>query len=190
MSQERDRTQAHRSASQERVIYSSYFIYSETPTGSFRGWSGLTSIPWDGETWLPMGDLVSISSTSESIDSRANDITVTFTGLKDDFFHPANLGDYKNSPVTIWHNLLNPDTLQVEHSRIYFKGFISSDSTSETPNSATLKMTLGSKMSDLLRKRPWKYSHQDQQTLYPGQNDNFLFYVGKLQELEEVEARA
>jgi hypothetical protein len=65
-----------------------------------------------------------------------------------------------------------------------FRGLMDSDSVKDTGTEVSVTMSLESAMSDQLRPRVYRYTHEDQQTLYPDAGDKGLEFVAALQNLQ------
>ena len=107
------------------------------------------------------------------------------SGLEGEYYTAILLGDYHGRAAKVWVGALDLTTGQlVDDPYLLFSGVLDSDVIKDTGNSATLRMTLINDVSDQLRARSWQYTHEDQQSLYPGVVDNGLEFVAALQDVE------
>lgn len=168
-----------------QVCYPAFFMYADFPSGIVRAWTGTGQIQWDGETWEGLADFLNIDFVTESVDSRSSGVSVTVSGLKADFFDPVMVGNYQGRDAKMWFALLDDTTMaSVDDPYLMFQGKMDSDEINDDGQSATLKINVENRLSDLLRKRVYRYTHEDQQTLFPGDGDKGLEFVGVLQDVE------
>jgi hypothetical protein len=162
------------------LLYSASF-----PDIEVFGWTGYGQLSWANQTWTGYGDLIMIDPVQESTDSAADSLSFTMSGLEGEYYTAILLGDYHGRAAKVWVGALDLTTGQlVDDPYLLFSGVLDSDVIKDTGNSATLRMTLINDVSDQLRARSWQYTHEDQQSLYPGVVDNGLEFVAALQDVE------
>jgi hypothetical protein len=162
------------------LMYSASF-----PDVEVYGWTGYGTMSWNNQTWTGYGDLIMIDPVQESTDSAADSLAFTMSGLAGEYYTAVMLGDYHGMPATVYVAALDLITGQlVDDPYLLFAGVLDSDVIKDDGASATLRMTLINDVSDQLRARSWQYTHEDQQSLYPGVVDDGLEFVAALQDVE------
>ena len=151
--------------------------------GPVRVWTGIGEIEWNGETWQGLGSLLQIDPVQEQVDGSAQGLKLQLSGLDATFFSPVMLGDYQGRRGEIYFGAIREDGSVIEEPYLLFAGILDSDETEDDGTNAVLNLNVESRLADLLRKREFRYTHQDQQALHPGANDDGLKFVPALQNL-------
>lgn len=182
---ERNLSPAVRAAVIAPTVRPALFFYASFPDVEFRIWSGLGSILWEEEVWAGAGSLVAVEDISESIDSGQKGVSVRLSGVPSEIFDAASLGDYQNRPVKIWLAVFDLEAFNmIADPYLFFSGVLDSDSVEDNGVSVIITMFAESQLSDHLRARVFRYSHEDQQTLYPAAGDRGLEFVAALQDVQ------
>lgn len=77
-------TQAAKDALGSGIVHLAVLVELDFTTGVERYWSGLYELSWDSVTWLPTGNMGSVSPIESSEDLHANGMTLTLNGLPGD----------------------------------------------------------------------------------------------------------
>lgn len=180
---ERDLTAAYKSKLTEQQIRVVVFFYADFPSGAVRIWSGLGNLSWDGYTWVGLGDLIKVDPITETKDSRVEEIGVEVSGFSSDFFDPVQIDDFYGRTGTIWMGLIDESTGGViDDPYVIFSGTLDYDEERFDGKTSTIKVMSTNRMADLLRPREYRYTHEHQQELHPG--DMGLEFVASLQDLQ------
>ena len=160
-------------------------FHADFPSGAIRIWTGLGSLDWNGDTYLGVGDLVSVSGTVEGSDTSVKSLVVTLAGLDASLLGALENDDYHSREGNVWMGLLD-DSGIIPDPYLLFNGRLDSDEIiiKGGKGATTVNLTVTDYLADLLRVRAWRYTHEDQQALYPGEGDKGLEFVPKLQNLE------
>ena len=143
-------------------------FYADLPTAEWFSWTGGFPLPFDGETWEPVGDLVSVSSYEESKDSAARGISVKLkyvdlTRLTDIFS-----GAYHGRTAIVYFATFDTDWNITEDPVVWFSGRMDKDKIVSSAGNWSLSMTCEHRLADLRRNRIWRYTPEDQLILNPG----------------------
>ena len=180
---ERDLSPSLRTAIAARIVRPLLLLKADFEDGPVRVWTGVGAIEWNGEIWEGLGSLLSVDPVQEQVDGSAQGLRVVVSGLDATFFSPIMLGDFQGRRGEIYFGVVDESGVVVDTPYLLFAGQLDSDETEDDGEASTLSINVESRLADLLRKREWRYTHQDQQTLHPGQNDDGLRYVPALQNL-------
>jgi hypothetical protein len=165
------------------VVWPIIFVYASFPDIEVRLWSGNGIFSWGGETWFGVGALIAVEDISESIDSGQRGVAVKFSGIPSEFFIAAGLGNYQNRPAKIWLGALRPKFELAMDPQLLFSGFMDSDHVMDNGSTVIITIFAESRLNDQLRARVFRYSHEDQQMLYPEADDKGLEFVAALQDV-------
>jgi hypothetical protein len=94
------------------------------------------------------------------------------------------LGNYQNRRASVSLVVFDADGEAIGAPIVLFRGLMDSDNVKDTGTEVSVTINLESSLSDQLRPRIFRYTHEDQQTRYPTLNDKGLEFVAKLQNLQ------
>ena len=180
---ERGLSEGLKSEIAKSVVSPLLLLKADFDDGPVRVWTGVGEIEWNGETWNGLGNLLSVDPVQEQIDGSAQGLKIVLSGLDSTFFSPVLLGDYQGRRGEIYFGAIREDGTVIESPYLLFSGLLDSDETEDDGEVSTLTINVESRLADLLRKREFRYTHQDQLALNPGSNDDGLKFVPALQNL-------
>jgi hypothetical protein len=158
------------------------FFEGAFPTASVRFWTGLTAIDWNGETWIGAGNLIGISAVEEGTEVAATGLTVSMAGVPTTLVSAVIADAEQGLPGRIWIGFLDPaDGLIIDPVQV-FAGRLDVPQIADGAETCVITITYESRLIDLNRPREFRYTHESQQVLYPG--DLGLEYVAGLQDKE------
>lgn len=149
-------------------------------SGTLRLWDGYTPVTFDGNTYTGGGQLLSLSAINDTNQVRADNITIGLEGVSTDILSYALNENYQGRRFNLHVGLRsnnNPPAL-VDAATV-FSGIMDVMTSEDNGKSATISLTVESGYNRLLNPRTWRYTHEDQQTLFPG--DNAFKYVVSIQ---------
>lgn len=187
---ERELHSALKTAIAEKKVRPILLLSADFEDGPVRVWTGVGEFQWNDQTWQGLGSLLSVDAVQEQIDGSSQGLKVALSGLDSTFFSPVLLGDYQDRRGEIYFGALTETGAMVGEPYLLFAGKLDSDETEDDGETSTLTLSIESRLADLLRKRERRYTHQDQQALYPSGNDDGLKFVPALQNLELKWGRA
>ena len=162
-----------------RVVTPSVFVQVEFPSATFRGWTGLGSILWNGQTWLGTGQVMQVSPAIETTDGSAQGYTITLSGLDSTTLSDFIDDEWFNSVVTVWLGFTE-DRVVVSDPVQIFGGYLNDGTLDDNGKTATIKLECESRLIDQIKPRQWRYTDSDQQDLYAG--DLGLQFVHRIQD--------
>lgn len=160
-----------------------FFFEVDLPSGTWRGWTGYNQVTFKGETWDPVPGLLEVEGYEESVDSAAKGVSFTF--LVQDATKMADVysGAYWGRAAKIW--LASLDSVGLPEAWFpWFVGNIDTDTVEADGEQRIVKFDLEHRLSDLLRKRVWRYTPEDQKLLYPGTTDKGLDFAASVEDVE------
>jgi hypothetical protein len=142
---------------------------------------GGTEVP---KIWLGLGELGGISAIQEGTELQMYGVSLSLSGVDPVFAAKAlNPEEYQQRPCTIWLALLDDDYRIIDEPVITFRGRMDTMPV-EIGKTATINMTVESRLVDWERPRISRFNHEDQQALYPG--DLGFEYVAQMVEANFV----
>lgn len=157
------------------------FIFGDFEGDPVRICTGQGAVTWQGETWHGMGEMLSLSSMTESTDSNSQTIAVKLT-FPAELLDPVAAGAFVDRASQFWLALVDDDGA-ISDGWLLFSGRMDSDSVEDDGAMASVTIKVVSEIDDQLKPRVFRYTHEDQQTLYPGDGDLGFAYVAALQDI-------
>lgn len=156
-------------------------------TGTVRVCNAGYNFTWDGHIWTGLGTLGGISAVSEGQDLQMYGLTLTLTGVPSEYVALALGSGYQGRPATIWLAPLDSEYALLSDPVIVFRGRMDTMPVEFGP-SATIQLSIESRLVDWERPRMRRYNHADQISEHPG--DMFFEFVPQMAEKEIVWGRA
>lgn len=183
----------------QSVIEPFYAIEMIFDTMPVRFWTGIGDRTLEGNTYTGAGGLLSISDLEEIGDLSAKSASVTISGISTDIVALALVEPYQRRPCRILFGCavpaLLPDGLWDDYSLWddsllwndapndvieMFSGKMNTMTIEDAPDSATITLTIESRLIELQRAKTRRYNHESHISRYPG--DTFFATVADLQD--------
>lgn len=159
-------------------------LKAEFDSGDLRLWSGVGEKTYNSEVYTGAGNLLGISSISETTDIEARGAVFALTGIDSTLISTALSEDYQGRPITCWMGFLDSAGAIIADPVLLFKGRMDVLQIDETGSNSSLSMQVENKLIDLKRAKVRRYTSEDQKQEYP--DDLGLDFVPSLQEMEIV----
>jgi hypothetical protein len=164
------------------VVRPAIFVESQFPSGYLRLWSGLGEITWGGRTWAGAGTLLNVGAIEETTDVVATGTTVTLSGIPTDLVSACINDARQGLPGQIYLGFLTAAGAVIADPVLAFAGRLDVPTIMDGAERCEIQITYESRLIDLNRAREWRYTHESQQQISPG--DRGFEYVAGLQERE------
>ena len=148
--------------------------------GALRLWSGVGDLSWNGATWTGAGRLLAIDAVEESAGIVANGAKATLSGIPSDLVALALAEPYQGRVVRVYLALIDASGAIIADPDPLFTGRADVMAITDDGATATIDLSVESRLIDLQRARARRYEHEDQQIDYPG--DKFFEYVTTIQD--------
>tara|TARA_Y100000004_G_scaffold193095_1_gene254935 strand:- start:3050 stop:3607 length:558 start_codon:yes stop_codon:yes gene_type:complete len=148
--------------------------------GIVRLWTGYGSITIDSKSFLAGGDILSVSSISESAEVQANGVTIKLSGLSTSLVASALTTAYQGRDCNVYVGVLDSNGAVVADPIKIFAGKMDVMTVEDTGASAEITVTAESKLIDLERSRARRYTSEDQKIDFP--DDKGLDFIAGLQD--------
>ncbi len=170
------------------VIRPAALIKIAFDSGTVAWWTGFGPISYLGDTYLPTGNLVSISGVKEQSGIKSSGVTIKLSGIKPETVALMQSEPYLGRPCWIYRALLNDqDGFDADLVALRFYGRLD-DISGECGKSASFSISVRSRLSDWERERTLRYTDADQQKLYPG--DQGMEFIPQLSQRKIIWPRA
>jgi hypothetical protein len=167
------------SASQLSPILLASFSFS-TPV---RLWSGYGTITVGSVTYQGIGTLGTISPVEETTDLSARGINFQLSGVPTAYVSLALTENYLGKECSVLFRALHATGALFSSTVTIFSGRMDIMSINDDGQESTIIMTAENKLVDFRRPREVRYTHEEQQNLYPvSPPDLGLEFVNAIQE--------
>lgn len=159
-----------------------YAVEMMFDTAPLRFWTGIGDRVIGGNTYLGAGSLLNIGDLEEIGDLSAKSATVVMSGLTTEMVSLALVEPYQRRVCRILFGAIGSDDV-IE----MFSGKMNTMTIEDAPESATIALTLESRLIELQRAKTRRYNHESHISRYPG--DLFFSVVADLQDRQVVWGR-
>jgi len=130
-------------------------------------WTGLGDLTFESVDFTGLGDLLSISPVEETSDISAKGISVSLTGIKDEFLDVALTHEYQGRPITVRLGAFDDTGSLIADPAIIFSGFMDTMIIAESGEYSTITVSAENKLIAFERTRVRRYTAEDQKIDYP-----------------------
>lgn len=162
-------------------------VEGQFPSGFVRLWSGYGDVVWGGNVWTGAGHLLAISTIEDTAEVVATGVTITLSGIPSSFVALAISDAQQGMPGRIWVAQLDAAGALIADPVAAFAGRLDVPQIADGAESCTITISYESRLMDLSRPREWRYTHESQQVLQPG--DRGFEFVAGLQDREIIWGR-
>ena len=173
-------------------------------TSPLKFWTGLGQITIGDDTYTGSGNFLQISQVSETAEISAQGATLTLSGIPSSLLSLALSEPYQGRLCTILFGVINTDKvylLKEDGTRVLaedsspiditpsgekndlvelFVGYMDMMNIQESGDTCTISLAVESRLIDLERLRPFRFTDQNQKTRFP--NDRGFEFVEALQD--------
>jgi len=155
-------------------------VQAQFTSGTIYVWSGVGSVSWNGQTWLGVGNLGSISTVAEATEVEAQGIVVKLSGIPAALIAQV-LGECRiNAPVKVWLGAVDSAGAIIADPYQVFGGVMDVPEIDEGGDTCSVSLHVENRLIDLGRARERRWTHEDQKIDWP--TDRGFEYVASLQE--------
>lgn len=132
-------------------------------SGAVRLWTGIGDLSWNGQTWTGAGSLLGVADVQETAEIRATGVDVALSGVPSTLVSLALAEPYQGRLCNIYLGALDVGTLAVlADPYLIFAGRMDVMTLEEGAETATIALSVESRLIDLEVARERRYEHQDQ----------------------------
>ena len=170
----RDLTTALKDEFLKALLRPVWFVEIETDSATVNVWSGVGDKSWDSKTWKGLGTLGSITPIPENAEIRASGAKLTLSGIPTDMVTLVLTDVRQGKPVRIYLGALDDTDAVIVDPYPAMIGRTDVCEIEEGGETSTIQISVENRLIDLQRSRERRYTHEDQQLDFPG-DDGFEF---------------
>lgn len=174
----RDITTSVSNALDDAVIEPFFAVDLNFSSSPLYVWSGYGDLVIGGKTYLGAGQLLNISSVSETTEMEAKGATITMSGIPSSFLSLALQEPYQGRECIIYFGVTSSPSDYVE----VFAGELDQMNIEESSETCTISVTAENVLIKLERPVVRRFTNEDQKSRFP--TDRGLEYVASLQDKE------
>lgn len=153
------------------VVRPAYFVRMVFDSGESPNelnlWSGIGDLTYGGNTYLGVGDLLSISDIKETSDISATGINVVLSGVKTSFIVIAKDHEYQGRALSVSLGAFDSVGALIADPVIVFSGFMDTMIISENGEYSTINVSVENKLIAFERSKVRRYTAEDQKIDHP-----------------------
>ena len=154
-------------------LYLAVLVELDFSPDPLRLWAGIGDFVWGDKVFTGAGDLLGVGGAEETTETRAVAATLSLSAVPTELIDHAIAADYRGNAGIIWLAVLNPTGALISDPVQVLSGRMDVMSWTEGAT-ATISLTVESRLADLDRVRLRRYTDRDQQDEYPG-DTGFMF---------------
>lgn len=166
------------------MVYPVIFMEGEFATGTARYWTGYGSIPWNGQTWVGLGNLVALSPIDEGTAISARGFSVSLNGQSQADLALALGACRQGAPGRFWFGTLDAAGAVIADPYLIRRGRLDVASGSESGEEAVITVGYEDRLIDLERPREFRYTTESQRLFHLA--DLGFAFVPSLQDAVDV----
>ena len=176
----RGSTSAFSAATQAATVRPFLLFEGWFDSGPLLLWTGYGPLLWNGNSYTGAGDFIGISEIKESNGLESAGMTIELSGIPTATVSLALSEPYQNRVVRIWAGFFDANGQIVADPKAIFTGRADYVTVTDAGENCRVTLSVENHLVDLMRARARYYTHQDQQTDYPG--DLFFSFVEQIQD--------
>lgn len=175
------------SASDEIVkrVTSPIILYEgEFDGGTVRMWTGVGTLPWNGQSWVGRGEFLGFDTIAETTEVVANGVKITLNGQESALVAVALAQCRMGFRGTLWLGFLDesgqivPDPFQI------FGGLLDVPTIQRNGDNSIISVSYESRLIGLTKPNDRRYTPEEQKIRFP--TDTGFDFVAGLQDAEIV----
>jgi hypothetical protein len=164
------------------TVRPAFLISMDFSGATVYAWTGVGNITWNGQTWIGVGEMGSISTAVESGETQAAGITLKLSGIPVDL-----LGDSLNDVdqgrfAYVYLALFDANGNLIPNPVSLYRGLMDQPTIDISTHTASITVAVENRLVDMQRSQNQRYTDQNQRSRYP--NDAGLSFVTRLQDVQ------
>ena len=166
----------------EGYLYPALFLSIQFASGPVNICTSYQPQLLNGVLYTGVGSLLEISTIEDGASVQARGVTVTLSGI-DPTLLPATLNEFQvGLPATIYLGLFGGEGLSlINNTVVAWSGRTDQPTITVDEKTASISINLESVLLDMNIPVPYRYTNQDQQLFYPG--DQGFIWVNSIQNI-------
>jgi hypothetical protein len=164
----RDMTSAYQAAISSAMLRPALFVQATFVSGPLYVWSGMGPITWNGQTWIGVGTLGTVSTIEEGSTVSAKGVTLTLSGLD-----PTLLTDVMEEfqvglPALVYLGVFDSTGALIADPVCCFSGRMDQPTIDISGTTASIAINCENRLVEMNVSVERRYTDEDQQLDYPG----------------------
>jgi hypothetical protein len=143
------------------------FYEGEFSGGTLRLWTGLGTLTYSGNNWTGAGQLINVTNVTETLDTRADGVEMTLSGMPSSLISTVLGQSQTNRPGKLWLAMITASNTVVSDPYLLFAGKLDQPSINDDGTTCTIAVQYENQMTDLQRARIRHFTSEDQNIDYP-----------------------
>lgn len=156
-----------------------YLLELEFDSGTVGFWTGYGELVIEGTSFLGTGIYGGASAIEETAEMKAVGAVFSLSGIPSSLIAAALAEDYQGRPARLYFDALDSSGVLVADPVQVFAGRMDVMDFTDAGDTASIEVSVESALADLEEPREWRFTHQEQQALFP--DDLGLEFVPALQ---------
>jgi len=169
-------------AVQEGLIRPAILVFLDFPDDPVYAHNRLGEIVYDGNTYIGVGNMGSISKAQEGLETRPYSVNLTLNGLDPEFVTQVMNTKYQGRVAKVIVVFLDVENQVIGDPVIDTQYQIDVAEGSVTSDTATITIRLQSRLANWARATPGRYTDQHQVSRFP--DDRGLEFVAEMADIE------
>jgi hypothetical protein len=166
------------------VIRPILLVECDFDSGDLNLWNGVGNLTYGGKTYVGAGTLLNVSSVQETVDLKANGLTVTLSGISGALVDQAKTEDYQGRSLVVKLGAMDESNDVIASPEVMFAGFMDTMKITETGETSSITVNVENKLIAFERAKVRRFTDADQKIDHP--TDKGFEFVTSIQEKEIV----
>jgi len=166
----------------DTVVRPAMFTELEFDSGTVYMWTGIDDIVTLGNTWVGIGEMLSVSGFEEQYELSASGFTISISGIVSGNLNDALNEDYQNRTAKVYLGFFNESGSLVDDPFVLYSGFMDVMTIQESASTSVIQIACENRLIELERVKNLYYTDATQKKDFP--NDRGFEFVSSIQDLE------
>jgi len=167
-------------AAESDTLYLGLLVSIEFSSDTSYMWSGYGNLDYDGNTYIGLGHLGTVTPIGEINDVSAKGITLNLNGIPSSLVSALLTQARQGRDIVCHLGLFNKDGTLIDVAEDVFKGLADVPTIVKGADGAYMTYTAENRLIELQKPNVRRYTDEDQKELFP--NDKGLEYVVSIQD--------
>lgn len=159
------------------LLRPAFFVQIQFGSETVYLWTGTQNIAWNGQTWLGVGALGSISTVEEGSNVEAKGVTLTLSGFDATLLTDVLVDFRLGLPVVVYLGLFDATGALIPDPITSWAGRTDQPTVEVTGETASISINCESRLLSMNVAADRRYTNDDQQIESPG-DEGFKFVAG------------
>jgi len=166
----------------DTIVRPAMFIELQFDSGTNYFWTGINDISALSQTWVGLGEAISVSGFEEQYELSASGFSITLSGLVTDNLSDALTEDYQNRKALVYLGFFNEAGTLVADPFVLFSGFMDVMTIEESASTSMIQIACENRLIELERPRNLYYTDATQKKEFA--SDKGFEFVSSIQDLQ------